>query len=179
MGCAACRGEVSLGPAGSRTCWPGSPRQRKQHPTAVLQPSPCCHFSALSVRMRPLRPLGSCSADFAQQTARSLGRRLALSFLLFPFPSGGKENRGGNTSVLKQWQGSQRFGPPAQALLTGCGESRRCRRMGSRGVRAAGGIVPLAWEAQTMHVLTQPVTRQTSAKALVYPGRSAVLGEKG
>lgn len=75
--------------------------------------------------------------------------------------------------------GSQRFGPPAQPLLMGYGESRRCGGTGSREVRAAGGIVPIAWEAETMHVLTQPVAWQMSAKALVRPGRSAGPWRKG
>lgn len=71
--------------------------------------------------------------------------------------------------------GSQRFGAPAQPLLMGYGEPRRCRGTGSREVRAAGGIVPIAWEAETMRVSTQPVAWQMSAKALVCPGRSAGL----
>lgn len=75
--------------------------------------------------------------------------------------------------------GSQSFGPPAQPLMMGYGESRRCRGIGSREVRAAGGIVPLAWEAETMRVLTQPVARQMSAMGLVRPGRSAGPRRKG
>lgn len=149
------------------TFWSALPRLRGS--SSWVQTCHLLHLSAF--RMRLLRVLGSCSPHFVLIEDKALG----LHFLFFSFLF--------DLRVRGTGRGTRACSKPckaAQGLTTSSNSSwwnTVAVEFVGRSAAMRSGLqcrtVLLAWEAQTMHILTQPKEEQTSANIPSWQERCA------